>query len=80
MDDFYNRTQADCALFVMGKEFCRQQEENGAYTLASAGAQVLADIGDGAHAGDGVTPKLALNRGQVVAQQFEYFLGGKCGR
>jgi hypothetical protein len=37
---------------------------------------MLADIGNGAHVGDGVTPELTFNGGKVVAQQLKYFFRG----
>ena len=41
--------------------------------FAAALAQVFANLGNRRHVRDRVAPELALDRGQIVAQQFENF-------
>jgi hypothetical protein len=77
---FHNRPKLDGAGLFVGKQLRRQQQQYRPYTLPSACAQVLADIGNRAHARYRIATKLALNRGQVVAQQLENFFGSRCSR
>ena len=62
------------AAAVIAERFCRQQQQGRADAFAPAFAQVVGDVGDGPHIGDGVAHQLGLDGAQVVAQQVEDFL------
>ena len=47
---FHHRAQLDGAGFFVRKQLGGKQQQYRTYPLASARAQVLANIGDGAHA------------------------------
>ncbi len=50
-----------------------KQQQGRTDSLAAAGAQVLADLGDGPDVGDRVAAKLVLQRDEVIPQQIEDF-------
>jgi hypothetical protein len=77
---FHYGSKLDGAGLFVGKQFGCEQQEHRTYPLASARAQVLADIGDRAHTGHRIAAKFALNRRKVVTQQLENFFGSDCGR
>ena len=64
----------------MRKKLGGEQQESGADTLSTTGAKMLADFGDGANGRNSVSPELALNRCQIVAQQLKNFFGVTCSR
>jgi hypothetical protein len=83
MDDLNYGAEPDRALTLIVEQFCGQQQQCRADSLASAGAEVFANLGDGLNAGDGVATELALQRDEVVPQQIEYFFsvnGGRCAQ
>ena len=49
------------ALTVVAERFCRQQQQGRTNAFAAPFAQVVGDIGDGPHTGDGVAHQLALD-------------------
>ena len=71
MDDLHHRTQLDGAAPRVAKQLSGEQQQRRTNALAAAGAQILANIGDGAHRRHRVSPELALNGGQIFAQQLE---------
>src|SRR5262249_41216229 len=80
VNDFYHASQSHGAAVVMGKELGREQKQSGANPLAAAGAEVFADFGDRAHAGDRAAAELALDGGEIIAQELKDFFGavGRC--
>lgn len=76
VDDFNYGAKANAALLIVRKKLGCQQQQSWPDALTAARTQVLADIGDGAHSGDGVTPELALNGGKVIAEQLKNFFRG----
>ena len=54
-----------------------QQNQDGTQPLAAAGLQILADVGEGFHRGDGLQADLALHLIQVRADQVENLDGGE---
>jgi len=77
---FHYGSKLDGAGLFVGKELRRQQQQYRTDSFPSAGTQVLADIGDRAHAGNRIAPKLAFNRRKIVPQQLENFFGSGCRR
>ena len=62
----------------LGAQFAAQQNQDGAQPLASAGLQILADIGDRVHRGDGLQADLSLHLVEVFSNQVENLDGGEC--
>src|SRR5262249_39913010 len=79
VDDLDHRAETYGAAFGVGKELGRKQQQSRPDPLASPAAQVLADIGDGAHAGDGIVAEFAFDGCQIVTQQVKNFFGSGCG-
>src|SRR5579872_7231417 len=73
MDDFNDCAQPNRALAFIVEQSCREQEQRGANSLATARAQIFPNLGDGLYARDGVAPELVFQRDEVVPQQVEYF-------
>ncbi|MGH9524619.1 MAG: hypothetical protein ACRD3E_19020, partial [Terriglobales bacterium] len=79
VDDFNHGPEADGRAAIASEQLGREQQKRGAQTLAAAGTKVLADFGDDLDVGDGVTAELALDGGEIVAEQVEDLRGADCG-
>ncbi len=79
VDDFDHRAELDGAALAVAKQPGGEQEQDGTNALAAAGAQIFADIGDDADVGDSVAAELALDGGEIVAEEVENFtrVGGE---
>src|SRR5205085_647383 len=73
VNDFNDRAQPDGAASLIIEEPRRKQQQSRAYAFAPAGAEILPNFRNGFDVRDCVAPELALDRGQVVAQQLENF-------
>jgi hypothetical protein len=63
----HHRAQAHHAVPVVTERFGRQQQQGRADPLAPAFAQVVGNVGDSPHIGNGVAHQLVLDGAQVVA-------------
>src|SRR5438270_13148666 len=73
MDDLNHGSEAHCALSAVVQQLGREQQKRGPDSLAAACTQIFADLGDRAHARDGVAAELTLQRDEIVPQQVEDF-------
>jgi len=73
MDNLDDGCEPNCSRALVAKEFRGKQEQGWTNSLASARAQVFADLGDRRDIRDRVPPELLLDRDNIVAQQIENF-------
>src|SRR3954465_4282216 len=65
--DLDHRSQLDGAAPFVAHQLRGKQKQRRTNALATAGAQMLSDLGDRADVRDGVTPEFTLYRGEVLA-------------
>ena len=73
VDDLDHRAQTNRAAALVVEQLRGKQQQRRADSLAAAGAQVFADLGDRADVRDRVAPELVLKRDEIVPQQIEDF-------
>ncbi len=73
-------TEADAGVAGTAECFRGEKEEQGADALASASDEVLGDVGDDGDFGGRLAGELQLDGGEVVAEEFKDFGGGRYGQ
>jgi len=71
--------EADAGVAGTAEGFGGEEEQQGADALAAASDEVLGDVGDDGDVGGGLAGELPLDGGEVVAEEFEDFGGGRAG-
>ncbi len=71
--------ETDAGVAGAAEGFGREEEQQGADALAAAGDEVLGDVGDDGDVGGGLAGELPLDGGEVVAEEFKDFGGGRAG-
>ena len=71
MEHFDDGTEADAGLGGAAEGLGGEEEKHGADALASAGDEVLGDVGDDVDWGCGLGGELALDGGEVVTEEVE---------